>query len=453
MPSRILIVEDDRSTAEDLQDTLTELGYEVAGVASSAGEALLLAQRSSPDLVLMDVRLEGDMDGSDAARALGEQFHIPTIFLTAHVNREMLQRAKRAKPLGHLVKPFQDSELQASIEIALHRPPQELANAGNRIAFGKFSIVTESEAMRRTLDHVIRVAHSNSPAVLIEGDSGTGKELLAQVLHSVSDRQQGSFVPVTCSAIPENLIESELFGHERGAFPEALTQKKGLFQIADHGTLFLDEIRDLTPAIQAKILRVVEEGAFRRLGSIEDIPVNVRVIAATDLVDPDPGEFRLELFHRPNVVKISLPALRERREDILPLARHFIDQIHPRHRPRIETISEDAAQLLLDHSWPGNVRELRNVIERALQAEDSKQLRPSSIHFVAMPAKKTHADAEHEWSLKDSERALVVRALEKTGGNQTRAAKLLGITRDMLRYRMKKMRLRSGQVLDMDATP
>jgi transcriptional regulator with PAS, ATPase and Fis domain len=295
------------------------------------------------------------------------------------------------------------------------------------------------------------VAGSEASAILIEGESGTGKEVIARVLHSLSERHGRPFVPVTCSAIPDNLIESELFGHEEGAFHGALAPKTGLFEIASGGTLFLDEIRDLSPAIQAKILRVVEERSFRRLGSLENIAVDLRVIAATNHRNGQSDDFGTDLFRRAEVVRLGLPSLRERHDDILPLARHFIAQSHSRQTPPVEGISADAAKLLLEHPWPGNVRELRNVIERAVRAEASRQLSPSSIHFVEMPAKKPGTDGDD--SPTESERSLVLRALEKSGGNQTRSAKLLGITRDMLRYRMKKMRLRSGTVLDMDATP
>lgn len=441
MPSRILIVEDERTTAEDLQSTLRDLGYEVTGIAANTQDALSSAGLNKPDVALLDVSLRGD---GDTAVALGEKLQIPVVYLTAHADRELQQRAKRAKPLGHLVKPFQDSELQASIEIALHRPEW---TASGGLAFGSLRVVTESEAMKRAVENVRQAAASAAPVVLIEGAGGSGKELIARALHALSPRSQGPFVPVMCAAIPETSIESALFGHERGAFAGANAQKKGLLEIAQGGTLFFDEIRNLSPAIQAKLLRVVQEGRFRRLGSMEDISVDLRVIGASSGTD---REERALPFHQVAAAKIALPTLHERRADILPLARHFVQHVSST-KARIEGIAEDAAQLLQDHEWPGNVRELRSVIERALQVEDSRQLRARSVHFVAMPVESHAGDGDRP--LTDTERALVLRALEKTGGNQTRSAKLLGITRDMLRYRMKKMRLRSGAVADMDATP
>ena len=594
MSSRILIVEDERITAEDLNDILTDLGYHVTALVSSGAEAIAEAEKNPPDLALMDIRIKGDMDGTETARILHERFDIPVVYLTAHADRDTLQRAKRAKPLGYIVKPFQESELQASVEIALHKHQQDkltsgrtqhltdllsalilgvisvdqselvllfnpaaekltgyreaeaiggpvqnvfrLADSstgeavdlpiaqvlgnmtmaeitdkwligkdgtrnivagnisplrgtkgapigavivfeqspagtndailrstlettarGTEIQFGRFYMLAHSEEMKRVLAFALRIARSEASSILLEGESGTGKDVLAQFLHYSSNRRTGPFVPVNCSAIPENMIESELFGHERGAFAGANAEKKGLFEIADGGTLFLDEIGELAPAMQAKLLRVLEEQSFRHLGSTTDIPVNVRVIAATNRLlanQVQSGDFRLDLFHRLSVVQIVLPPLRERTDDILPLAMHFVRQNNARYRGKIEGISEDAAKLLQEHSWPGNVRELRNVVERACLVEDSPFLTPASIHFVALPVRTERnipVPKKESWSLRDTERTLLVRALEKTGGNQSKAAKLLGITRDMLRYRMKKMKLRASEIVGLDA--
>ena len=588
MASRILIVEDERITAEDLHDILTEMGYQVTAIVSSGAEAIREAEQNPPDLALMDIRIKGDMDGTETARILGERFDIPVVYLTAHADRETLQRAKRAKPLGYIVKPFQESELQASVEIALHRhqqdkkvrdgqqhltdllsamvlgvisvdqaeivlvfnpaaeeltgykksdvvggpvrkvfrladiqsgqavdlpmaevlgnltvselnniwligkdgfkspisgnispvrgatgeaigavivfeevlakkddailrSTQELAEQGSEVQFGKFYMLAHSEEMKRVLGFALRIARSEASTILLEGESGAGKDVLAQFLHYSSSRRTGPFVPVNCSAIPEHLVESELFGHERGAFTDAKTQKRGLFEIADGGTLFLDEIGELSPAMQAKLLRVLEEQSVRRLGSTEDIAVDVRVIAATNRTLSDQvkfAEFRLDLFHRLSVIQILLPPLRDRSSDILPLARHFIQQNNLKYRGKIEGISEGAAKLLQEHTWPGNVRELRNVMERGVLVENTKVIQPTSIHFVSLPSRSAASEAPRakaNWSLSDTERGLVVRALEKTGGNQSRAAKLLGITRDMLRYRMKKMHLKARE--------
>jgi transcriptional regulator with PAS, ATPase and Fis domain len=304
----------------------------------------------------------------------------------------------------------------------------------------------------------LRIARSEATTILLEGESGTGKDVLARFLHYSSGRRTGPFVPVNCSAIPENLIESELFGHERGAFAEAKAEKRGLFEIANGGTLFLDEIGELSPAMQAKLLRVLEEQSFRRLGSTDDVEIDVRVIAATNRIlsnQVQSGDFRLDLFHRLSVVQILMPPLRERPDDILPLVMHFVGQNNAKYRGKVEGISDAAAQMLRDHAWPGNVRELRNAIERACLVEETTVIRPSSIHFVTIPTRADlrHAtpEAKESWSLRDTERTLLIRALEKTGGNQSKAAKLLGITRDMLRYRMKKMKLNASEIVGLDA--
>ncbi|MEO8097447.1 MAG: sigma 54-interacting transcriptional regulator [Acidobacteriota bacterium] len=577
---RILIVEDERITAEDLHDILTDAGYEVTAIVSSGEEAIREAEHNPPDLALMDIRIKGEADGTEIARILQDRFNIPSVYLTAHADRETLQRAKRAKPLGYIVKPFQESEIQASIEIALHRhrhdrqvrerheqvtdllsalilgvisvdesemvllmnsaaseltgwakdeaagvpvrrifrltqvesgkaldlPMAEVlgngrlaelhdallvakdgaqrpisgtispmrsstggtigaaivfesadakqddpylgaklvkSERGTELQLGRFHVVAASTEMEQILALALRIARSEASTVLIEGEGGTGKDLLAHFLHYSSSRRAGPFVPVDCSAIPEADMESELFGHERGAFPGAGEAKKGLLEIANGGTLFLDEVGDLSAAMQGKLLRVLEEQSFRRLGSTENIGIDIRVVAATkrlaDFVKA--GDFRLDLFHRLSVIQIAIPPLRERPADILPLALHFIREQKTKYRSRVEGLSEGAATLLLSHSWPGNARELRNVMERAILVEDGTQLQESSIHFVEVVIPQTAAkQAPSLWSLKETERTLVVRALEKTGGNQTRAAKLLGITRDMLRYRMKKFK-------------
>jgi transcriptional regulator with PAS, ATPase and Fis domain len=364
-------------------------------------------------------------------------------------------RGAEGAPIGAVVV-FEQAP--GSANDAILRSTLETTERGTGIQFGRFYMLAQSEEMKRVLAFALRIARSEASIILLEGESGTGKDVLAQFLHYSSGRRTGPFVPVNCSAIPEDMIESELFGHQRGAFASATSDKKGLFEIADGGTLFLDEIGELSPAMQAKLLRVLEEQSFRRLGSTDDIAVNVRVIAATNRMLSDQvhsGEFRLDLFHRLSVIQILLPPLRQRPEDILPLANHFVRQHNAKYRGRIEGISSEAAEMLRQHSWPGNVRELRNVIDRATLVEETDLIRPSSIHFVTLPVRTelraTAPEVKESWSLRDTERTLLIRALEKTGGNQSKAAKLLGITRDMLRYRMKKMKLRASEIVGFDA--
>jgi PAS domain S-box-containing protein len=588
---RILIVEDERITAEDLEEILKDLGYQVSAVVSSGEQAIREAEKNRPDLVLMDIRIKGEMDGTEVARLLRERFDVPVVYLTAHADRDTLERAKQSRPLGYIVKPFHEAELHASVEMALYKhwhdrrshsreehvtallgalslgiasvdqsgtirmmnraaedltgwsmeeaggrpvrqvfrladaatgrdlelpleqaleqrsvveirdrvlitkdggqklvsgniaplrgadggpgggvimfeagaaepelryPPTKIKREYHAIAFGRFHIVAASEPMKRLLSFTLRVAKSEASTVLIEGESGTGKDLMAQFLHYSSNRRTGPFIALNCSAIPEALLESELFGREPGAYTDARSQKKGLLEVAHGGTLFLDEIGDLSPAVQAKFLRVLEQQSFRRLGGLRDITVDLRVVAATnrDLSGAvQSGTFRLDLFHRLSVIQIAPPPLRDHPEDILPLASHFVQEHNRRYKANIQGISADAAKILEGYHWPGNVRELRNVIERAILLEEADQLQAGSIQFVSsrMPLDPLSSalaseparmqPAPPDLSLKNSERTLIVQALEKTGGNKTKAAVLLGISRDVLRYRMKKLNL------------
>jgi len=316
----------------------------------------------------------------------------------------------------------------------------------------KRQIVAESRVMRELLRFVQRVAVSEASSFLIEGESGTGKDLIASTLHHQSTRQAGPFLAINCAAIPDTLLESELFGYEKGAFTDARAQKRGLFELADHGTLFLDEVGGITHSIQAKLLRVLENQAFRRLGGLREFALDVRIVAATnsDLCQAvQVGAFRQDLFYRLNIIQIVIPPLRERPEDILPLARFFLEHYNLRFSHHINTISEEAGSVLLMHTWPGNVRELRNAIEHAVILEDTDSIRPESLPPGVRGATSSRLPAAvnltglegNGMSLFAQERRLLVQALEKTGGNQTRAAHLLSITRDTLRYKMKKFHL------------
>ncbi len=320
-------------------------------------------------------------------------------------------------------------------------------------------IIAESPAMLELLNFVRRVAVSEASSILIEGENGTGKDLIAKTLHYQSMRQAEPFLAINCAAIPETLLESELFGYEKGAFTDARAQKRGLFELADKGTLFLDEIGEMPLSLQAKLLRVLEEQTFRRLGGLRDLTVDVRIIAATNKnlrEAVNEGAFRQDLYYRLNVIQVLVPALRERLEDILPMARFFIDQYNIKFKRHIEGLAHDAETLLLAHDWPGNVRELRNAIERAMILEDTAYIHASSLPIAVRGEQEHHSSAaatavgadsilpangEGGLSLADQERRLLIQALERAGGNQTQAARLLRITRDTLRYKMKKFSL------------
>src|SRR6516225_256089 len=314
-------------------------------------------------------------------------------------------------------------------------------------------VIGDSAAMRAVMNFVRRVAASEATTILLEGENGTGKDLIAKTLHYQSTRQAEPFIAINCAAIPETLLESELFGYEKGAFTDARAQKRGIFELADKGTLFLDEIGEIPMMLQAKLLRVLEEQSFRRLGGLKDIHLDLRVIAATNKNLREAvkeGAFRQDLYFRLNVIQILIPPLRDRTEDVLPLTQFFIEHYNRKFKRHIEGISDQAAKMLLSHDWPGNVRELRNAIERAMILEESSLISPRSL-----PIAISHPDAGESTavpasqpfpadglSLEENERSLLARALEKTNGNQTQAARLLRITRDTLRYKMKKFNLR-----------
>jgi PAS domain S-box-containing protein len=317
----------------------------------------------------------------------------------------------------------------------------------------KREVIAESAPMREVLNFVRRVAASEATTILLEGENGTGKDLVAKTLHYQSLRQAEPFIAINCAAIPDSLLESELFGYEKGAFTDARAQKRGIFELADRGTLFLDEVGEIPLMLQAKLLRVLEEQSFRRLGGLKDIQLDLRVVAATNKNLREAvkeGAFRQDLYFRLNVIQILIPPLRDRAEDIVPLTRFFIEHYNRKFKRNIEGVTEAAAKLLLYHDWPGNVRELRNAIERAMILEESSLITPASLPIAIS---RPDGDSPHEaamtatipsdgLSLEDNERGLLVRALEKTNGNQTQAARLLRVTRDTLRYKMKKFNLR-----------
>ena len=316
-------------------------------------------------------------------------------------------------------------------------------NIAQQAAPGNGRIVAESRAMLDLLEFVRRVAISEVTSILIEGENGTGKDLIARALHHQSVRQSKPFVAINCAAIPAALLESELFGHEKGAFTDARARKAGLFELADKGTLFLDEIAELPFSLQAKLLRVLENQRFRRVGGLCDIPIDVRVIAATnkDLRKAvQDGVLRQDLYYRLNVIQLTVPPLRERLRDILPLAHFFVEHYNRKFKRQIDGISARAENLLLRHRWPGNVRELRNAIEHAMVLEDARQIRPDSLPVAVCPANDPQFTSQRA-CLAEQEQRLVLEALAKTGDNRLQSAILLGITRHRLQYKMKKFNL------------
>jgi len=304
--------------------------------------------------------------------------------------------------------------------------------------------------MQELMTFVLRVAASGVTTILLQGESGTGKDVIARFLHDHSKRQDRPFIAINCAAIPETLIESEIFGYEKGAFTDARTQKKGILDLADGGTVFLDEIGELLPQLQAKLLRVLEDQTFRRLGGTGEISVDLRIITATNLdlaAAVRNKSFREDLYYRLNVIQIWIPPIRERREDIIPLVEHFIRIYNGKFERSITGVSEAAKDLLLNHHWPGNVREIRNVVERAMVLEDGEVIQAASLAldqgvlYGPGSGERSAVAAAGESSLPEVERAMLESALKKCSGNQTQAAKMLGVSRDTLRYRIKKFKI------------
>ena len=442
---RILVIDDEYLIRWSLQQNLVEHGYEVL-LAASAEEGLAVMDREEPDLVLLDIQLPG-MSGMDLLRGIKESRpECAVVMITATSDLSVAVQAMKDGAFDYLPKPFNLDEVRITVDKALEN--RRLKDEVTRFRekenrkYGFENIIFRSPEMEDVLGMGRKIAQSDATTVLITGESGTGKDLLAQAIHYESKRRDMPFMPVNCTALPMELLESELMGHERGAFTDAKSLKKGQFELTDGGTLFLDEIGDMPMALQAKILRFLENWTFKRVGGTRDITVDVRVIAATNKnLEEKIREqtFREDLYYRLNVIPINIPPLRDRPEDIAPLAEHFLAHFNRDLGKGIRNVTGEALAAMEGYSWPGNVRELKNVMERAMILSEKEVIGVEDLSLNKAAVAPASAVLEGKTlNLDETERVLIERALEQSGENQSKAARLLGISRDTLRYRMKK---------------
>ena len=456
---KVLVIDDENLIRWSFKKHLDQKGYQV--YLAETGEAgIKLFEKHLPEIIFLDNKLPG-MQGLEVLKKLR---HISDsafiIFMTAYGTIETAIQAMKSGAYEYINKPFTFDEIDVILDniekkIQLDREIQVLKRQHPQdFTFDHF--IGKSQVIQEILGFAREIAHSQATTVLLLGESGTGKDLLAKIIHGESPRRDKPFVIINCSLLPETLLESELFGHEKGAFTDAKQQKKGLFEIADGGTVFLDEIGEINPSTQVKLLQFIENKTFRRVGGTEDLQVDVRIIAATNKNLEEAVRnrtFREDLYYRLKVFQINLPPLRERREDIPLLADHFIRYFNHQFRKQIKGLAKEAIKVLQNYHWPGNVRELRNIIERMVILEKDEYIGVDSLpaelkqHVTADNSRVSQCIRtilESEISLPDMEKIIIQEALRKTQFNKSRAAKLLKISRDTLRYKIKKYKLQAG---------
>jgi two-component system response regulator AtoC len=453
--TNILIVDDEHLIRWSLEKDLREAGYETRQAATGE-EALEMMDKSEPDVVLLDLRMPG-LDGFGVMKEAEKRNLRPLfIIVTGIGDVKTAVRAVNEGATDYICKPFEIEDVMLRIEMAVEtaRMQRELTSLKDEIKshYGFENLIGESAVMQHVFSTVRKVAASKFSTVLLQGESGTGKDLIARTIHMLSDRSEAVFLDINCSAFPESLLESELFGHEKGAFTGAQSQKKGLFEMADGGTMYLDEIGDMPLNLQGKLLKAIEAKSFRRVGGTREITVDVRIVAATnrDLKAAVAAErFRNDLFYRLQVIPIYLPPLRDRGDDIPKLVEFFIERFNEEFKKNVSGVSPEAMEALKHHSWPGNVRELKNIIERVLILETSDRIELSDLppEIIKKEEAKTGGVFLDTFpagglSLEDVERQLIEKALAAANGNQTKAAELLGVSRDTLRYRIQKFELK-----------
>jgi two-component system response regulator HydG len=447
MKPTILVVDDEAAHRRMIETVLKAEGYDVTCVDDGLA-AVAAVEEKFHDLILMDIRMQ-EMNGIEATRRIKEiSPGIPIVVMTAYASINTAVEALKSGAQDYLIKPLDIEELKILVQKSLHHRRLEQENRFLRERLDERynfeNIIGNSRPMRKLFDTMAMVAPSEA-TVLITGESGTGKELIANAIHMASARSARPLIKVSCAALPETLLESELFGHEKGAFTGAVNRKQGRFQLAHRASIFLDEIGEMSLTTQVKLLRVLQERAFEPLGGTQTLQVDIRVIAATnkDLeAEIAAGRFREDLFYRLNVVTLKVPPLRERQEDIPVLADYFLKRYAEKNRRLIKGFSPRATDLLMRHAWPGNVRELENVVERAVILCRENLITPAEFPGALRAMDENGEDEAPELSpgrsLKDVERQMIIRTLEEVGGNRTRAAQILGISRRSIQLKLKE---------------
>jgi len=449
---RVLVVEDDTATRVGLTELIRTWGF-AAESAANGEEALALVTSFRPAIVVSDVVMP-KMNGLELLRALKDEEHLRVILLTAQGTVETAVEAVKDGAEDYLTKPVDPAKLRRLLERITELNAQKRENLALRRQLrekGSFGRIIGNSPKMRKIYQVIEQAADTPASVLIIGESGTGKELVAQTIHQLSSRSQAPFVAINCAAIPETLLESEIFGHEKGAFTGAIDRRAGCFELADHGTLFLDEIAEMMPTTQVKLLRVLQERTFRRLGGRVEQEVDVRVLAATNVNPAEAirdSKLREDLYYRLNVFTIDLPPLRERKVDLPLLIQAFIDEFNARDRRQVKGVAPEAMQLLEQYDWPGNVRELRNVVERAIILTRGEFIEPGQLPPFGVSASAPRAAVETSnavtispgMTVDEAEQKLIIATLDSAGGNKTRAAEMLGISLKTLHNKLNRMK-------------
>ncbi len=466
----ILVVDDEKLIRWSLKQSLQKESFNVLE-AETVKAALDRVSEFEPDLIILDQRLP-DGTGIEFIQKLREiSFDNPIVMLSAVDTSNVAVQAMKLGAFDYVTKPVNIDELKIVIEKAMEsiRLKRQIAflRDEQKKQFGNFTIIGDSPVMKKLFNMISKIAASDSSTVLVTGESGVGKELVVRTIHALSERKDKCFMAVNCASLTESLIESELFGHQKGAFTDAKNLKKGMFELADGGTIFLDEIGDISSSLQVKLLRVLDQKSFKRVGGTSEISVDVRIITATNQPleeKVEEGKFRADLFYRLNVVHLYVPPLRERGNDILLLAHYFLQEFNKTFRKNFKGLSGETKELFLKYNWPGNVRELKNVIERAVLLDEgdyifSHHVELGHLHSLSKNEDAGYSTTNGNLTFSQIEKSAVLDALTKTNFNQSQAAKLLQISRDQLRYKMKKLGIKSksskdpGRNLNDDLSP